>query len=57
MTLNIIDRRERRYRWKAIDAIIEPTHQDNSVDGSDQAYPTTSARHTMHVKEYSWQTP
>ena len=37
MIWNIIDRRERPYRWKCIDAIIEPTWADNSCQDSDQA--------------------
>lgn len=37
MIWNIIDRRERRHRWKAITAIIEPTFHDNSVPDSDTA--------------------
>jgi hypothetical protein len=37
MISNIIDRRKRRYRWKQITAIIEPTYHDNSVDDSDEA--------------------
>jgi hypothetical protein len=37
MIWNIIDNRERRYRWKRINAIIEPTWQDNSCQDSDQA--------------------
>jgi hypothetical protein len=36
MISNIVDRRTRRYRWKQITAIIEPTSHDNSVDDSDQ---------------------
>jgi hypothetical protein len=36
---NVIDRRERPYRWKTINAIIEPTFHDNSVDDSDHAHP------------------
>jgi hypothetical protein len=35
MIANIIDRRTRRYRWKKITAIIEPTYHDNTVDDSD----------------------
>jgi hypothetical protein len=34
---NIIDRRKRLYRWKAITAIIEPVSSDNSCADSDQA--------------------
>ena len=37
MIWNIIDRRQRQYRWQAINAIVEPTHHDNSVADSDQA--------------------
>ena len=36
MIWNIIDRRKRRYRWKRINAIIEPTFHDNSCLDSDQ---------------------
>jgi hypothetical protein len=36
MICNIIDRRARRYRWKQITAIIEPTYHDNTVDDSDE---------------------
>jgi hypothetical protein len=35
MIWNIIDHRERPYRWKRITAIIEPTWQDNSCKDSD----------------------
>jgi hypothetical protein len=41
MIWNIIDRRRRPYRWKAITAIMEPTYHDNSVADSDQAHETT----------------
>jgi len=34
---NIIDRRERHYRWKRVNAIIEPTSHDNCCQDSDQA--------------------
>jgi hypothetical protein len=30
MIWNIVDRRKRPYRWKAITAIIEPTYHDNN---------------------------
>ena len=36
MIFNIIDRRTRKYRWKQITAIVEPTYHDNSVDDSDE---------------------
>ena len=36
MILNIIDRRKRKYRWKEITAIFEPTVHDNSCADSDQ---------------------
>jgi hypothetical protein len=35
MIWNIIDRRTRPYRWKAITAIVEPTYHDNTVADSD----------------------
>jgi hypothetical protein len=33
---NIIDRRKRRYRWKQITAIVEPTYHDNLCKDSDE---------------------
>lgn len=35
--LNIIDRRKRPYRFKKINAIIEPTRHDNRCEDSDRA--------------------
>ena len=37
MIYNIIDKRERRYRWKRINAIIEATWHDNSCQDTDVA--------------------
>lgn len=37
MILNIIDRREKPYRWRHINAIVEAAWHDNSVPDSDQA--------------------
>jgi len=37
MIWNVVDERERRYRWKRINAVIEPTWQDSSCADSDQA--------------------
>jgi hypothetical protein len=34
---NVIDKRKRQYRWKRINAEIEPTWADNSCRDSDQA--------------------
>jgi len=39
MICNIIDRRKRPYRWKSVNAVVEPAWQDNSVDDADQAKP------------------
>jgi hypothetical protein len=36
MIWNIIDKRERRYRWQRITAIVEPTWHDNTCADSDQ---------------------
>jgi hypothetical protein len=36
MIWNIIDHRRRPYRWRTINAIIEPTYHDNSAADSDQ---------------------
>ncbi len=37
MLCNIVDHRDRRYRWKRVNAIIEPIFYDNSCADSDQA--------------------
>ncbi len=37
MIWNVVDERERRYRWKRVNAVIEPTWQDNACADSDQA--------------------
>lgn len=37
MIWNIIDRRERRYRWKLVNAIIEAVEHDNYCADADQA--------------------
>lgn len=37
MIWNVIDRRAREHRWKAITAIVEPVSHDNSCMDSDQA--------------------
>ena len=37
MIWNIIDHRERPYRWRRINAIVEATCHDNSCTDSDQA--------------------
>jgi hypothetical protein len=37
MILNILDRRKQNYRWKCVDAIIEPTWHDNACADSDYA--------------------
>lgn len=37
MIWNVIDRRERPYRWKCINAIIEAVEHDNSCADADQA--------------------
>lgn len=37
MIWNVIDRRARVYRWKAITAIVEPVSHDNSCPDSDRA--------------------
>lgn len=39
MIWNIIDRRERPYRWKLVNAVIEAIEHDNSVPDADQADP------------------
>ncbi len=40
MILNVIDNRKLRYRWKLVNAIVEPTWHDNSSRDADQAEPT-----------------
>lgn len=37
MLTNIIDHRKRPYRFKKINAVIEPTRHDNKVKDADQA--------------------
>lgn len=37
MITNIIDRRKRPYRFKTINAVVEPTRHDNSCKDADQA--------------------
>jgi hypothetical protein len=37
MILNVIDKRNRPHRWQCIDAIVEATFHDNTVQDADQA--------------------
>lgn len=37
MLWNIIDNRKRPYRWREVNAIVEPTARDNSCKDADQA--------------------
>ena len=37
MIWNIIDRRDREYRWRHVNAIVEAVEHDNSCADSDQA--------------------
>ena len=37
MIWNVIDRRNRPFRWKRVNAIIEAVENDNACDDSDQA--------------------
>ena len=37
MIWNIIDRRNRPYRWKRVNAIIEAVENDNACEDADQA--------------------
>lgn len=37
MLTNIIDHRKRPYRFKKVNAVIEPTRHDNKVKDADQA--------------------
>ena len=36
MLWNIIDHRERPYRWKHVNAVIEATSNDNGVEDADE---------------------
>lgn len=36
MLLNVIDKRKRPYRWKNVDAFVEPTCHDNGIADADQ---------------------
>ena len=40
MIVNIIDRRERPYRWREVNAIIEATSHDNNCSDSDMQTPS-----------------
>lgn len=40
MLCNIIDRRERPYRWREVNVVIEATSHDNCVRDADQMTPT-----------------
>ena len=42
MIWNVVDHRTRPYRWKRINAIVEPLEHDNSRPDSDQAEPASS---------------
>ncbi len=35
MIFNVIDNRKRRHRWKRVNAVIEATAHDNSVNDAD----------------------
>lgn len=37
MITNIIDNRTRKYRWKTVNAVVEPTHHDNRNGDADEA--------------------
>ncbi|MGH7044993.1 MAG: hypothetical protein ACREE2_01215 [Stellaceae bacterium] len=39
MIANVIDNRKSRYRWKRINAIVEPAWHDNKCEDADQADP------------------
>jgi hypothetical protein len=39
MLTNVIDRRTRKYRWKKINAVIEPTRHANRCEDADRAKP------------------
>lgn len=53
MIWNIIDRRERKFRWKRINAIIEPTWHDNSCRDSDRAEEDDDDIARMYAKRES----
>ena len=50
--LNVIDRRTRKYRWRKVDAVVEPTHQDNRVKDSDQCDPPNTSYETLQIITY-----
>jgi hypothetical protein len=39
MIANVIDRRTRPYRWKRVNAVVEPAWHDNKCQDPDQATP------------------
>jgi hypothetical protein len=42
MIYNIIDKRERKYRWKRVNAIMEATWHDNTCKDTDIAEPVSA---------------
>lgn len=48
MIWNIVDNRKRKYRWRCVNAVIEPTWQDNSCQDCDQV----EASDSMDVSVY-----
>jgi hypothetical protein len=40
MILNVVDNRKLQYRWKRINAVVEPTWHDNKCKDADQAEAT-----------------
>ena len=58
MIWNIIDERDRKYRWKRIHAIVEAVEHDNSCQDTDEAptdngadYVTFEERKNISVQE------
>ena len=39
MILNIVDERTKLYRWRSVDAVIEPTWHDNTCADADHSAP------------------
>jgi hypothetical protein len=52
MIWNIVDGRERPYRWKAIKAIVEPTWHDNKVADRIRQTEPTRIQNTTRAMAY-----
>ena len=50
MIFNIVDKRRNKYAWKDLNAVVENTWQDNSVEGTDRIVPVETDDVTYEEK-------